>query len=94
MRSRWSLGRCFWFGRLRFSDNGYGPDQNLVVGINPMRINDVLVLLPKLRPKARILQDVTRDRRKRIPLLDDMNFKIVRIGRILIGTDMPIRPYG
>src|SRR2546422_4035112 len=41
--------RRFW--RLCLAQHGYWTDQNLVVRINPVRIDNVLVLLPKLRDR-------------------------------------------
>ncbi len=57
-----------------------------------MRIDDVFVLFPELRPQPRILQDVARNSPKRIPFRDDMNLEVFRIGRILIRADVTIRP--
>ena len=57
-----------------------------------MGIDDVLVLFPKLRPHSRVLQNLSRNLRQRFALLDDMHFKFVRICRILIRGDVPVRP--
>ena len=57
-----------------------------------MRIDDVFVLFPELRPQPRILQDVAGNSPKRIPSRDDMNLEVFRIGRILIRADVTIRP--
>ena len=57
-----------------------------------MRIDDVLVLFPELRPQSRVLERFSRNSRQSLALFYDMDFEVVRIGRILIRAHVPIRP--
>ena len=60
----------------RFSDLRHRTNENLVIRINPMRIDDVLVLLPELRPESRIFHDFGRDPRQRVPCFNGINFEL------------------
>jgi len=80
-----------WFGWLRFNKRCYRPNQNPVVRIDPVWIDDVFVLLPKLRPQPWVLQNFARNPGQDFALLHEVNLKLVRVRRIPIRTDVPVR---
>jgi hypothetical protein len=59
-----------------------------------MRIDDVFILLPKLRPQPRISQRHSGNPRQRLALLNDMNLKSVWICGIVIRADVAVGPAG
>ena len=55
-----------------------------------MRIDDVFILFPELRPQPGVLQNLTRDQRKRVSRFHDADLELFGVRRLLVRGEVPV----
>ena len=73
-----------WRWGLDFRNAPNRADQDLIVRVDPVRIDDVLVRFPKLRPEVGVREVLFGNLPERIGVADDMHDKLFRSSGILI----------